>query len=108
MKRQPLPGIRRAALAVSMPAPRPLVALLAGLSMSGWASAQTAAEPQPPAGGEAVLPAVRAKATAEPTGKETLRPSTSAIGKGQQALRDIPQSLTVVTEKLLDDATSTR
>lgn len=36
-------------------------------------------------------------------GKDTLRTTTTAIGKGKQELRDIPQSITVVTEKLLDD-----
>lgn len=36
-------------------------------------------------------------------GKDALRATTSGIGKGNQALRDIPQSITVVTEKLVDD-----
>ena len=38
-----------------------------------------------------------------PEGKDALRATTTTIGKGQQALRDIPQSITVVTEKLIDD-----
>jgi len=38
-----------------------------------------------------------------PEGKDALRATTSGIGKGNQALRDIPQSITVVTEKLVDD-----
>ncbi len=38
-----------------------------------------------------------------PEGKDALRATTTGIGKGNQALRDIPQSLTVVTEKLVDD-----
>ena len=82
---------------------RPLVALLAGASLGGWVSAQTAAEPATPASTDTVMPAVRAKAGAEPSGKETLRPTTTTIGKGKQELRDVPQSITVVTEKLLDD-----
>jgi len=36
-------------------------------------------------------------------GKDTVRATTSGIGKGNQELRDIPQSVTVVTEKLVDD-----
>jgi catecholate siderophore receptor len=36
-------------------------------------------------------------------GKDALRATTSTIGKGNQQLRDIPQSITVVTEKLMDD-----
>jgi catecholate siderophore receptor len=38
-----------------------------------------------------------------PEGRDALRATTTTIGKGQQALRDIPQSITVVTEKLIDD-----
>ena len=36
-------------------------------------------------------------------GKDTLRADTTTIGKGNQELRNIPQSITVVTEKLIDD-----
>jgi catecholate siderophore receptor len=36
-------------------------------------------------------------------GKDSLRATESRIGKGQQLLRDIPQSITVVTEKQIDD-----
>lgn len=39
----------------------------------------------------------------EAEGKDTLRATTTRIGKGTQELRDIPQSITVVTEKLMDD-----
>jgi catecholate siderophore receptor len=50
------------------------------------------------------LPSVTVTDKAEqPEGKDALRTTTSRIGKGEQALRDIPQSLTVVTEKLIDD-----
>jgi catecholate siderophore receptor len=49
------------------------------------------------------MPAVRARATAEPAGKDSVRATTTTIGKGKQDLRDVPQSITVVTEKLLDD-----
>lgn len=36
-------------------------------------------------------------------GKSALKANTTRIGKGLMELRDIPQSLTVITEKLLDD-----
>lgn len=36
-------------------------------------------------------------------GKDSLRATTTGVGKGNQALRDIPQSITVVTEKLIMD-----
>jgi catecholate siderophore receptor len=70
--------------------------LLAG-SMN--AMAQTA-----PVGAEKTLPTVVVREQAEaPEGKDALRATETRIGKGQQQLRDIPQSVTVVTEKLIDD-----
>jgi catecholate siderophore receptor len=45
---------------------------------------------------------VREKAES-PEGKDSLRTTETTIGKGKQQLRDIPQSITVVTEKQLDD-----
>ncbi|MEP7303189.1 MAG: TonB-dependent receptor, partial [Caldimonas sp.] len=42
------------------------------------------------------------KAKAE-TDQNSVRATTSTIGRGNQELRDIPQSITVVTEKLLED-----
>ena len=41
--------------------------------------------------------------TEQAEGKDSLRATTTSIGKGKQALRDIPQSITVVTEKLIND-----
>lgn len=75
----------------------PLGALLLAGSMSAMAQQNT---------GEAdkTLKAVVVKEKAEaPEGKDALRATTTSIGKGNQALRDIPQSVTVVTEKLVDD-----
>lgn len=81
----------------------PIPTVLAILGWAGGVAAQTTA-PEPAAADAApVLPVVRAKATTEPTGKETLRATTTSIGKGRQELRDVPQSVTVVTEKLIDD-----
>ena len=36
-------------------------------------------------------------------GKDSVRATETTIGKGKQQLRDIPQSVTVVTERLIDD-----
>ncbi len=70
--------------------------LLAG---SVGAMAQTA-----PADGGKTLSTVTVKEAAEaPEGKDSIRATETAIGKGKQLLRDIPQSVTVVTEKLMDD-----
>ncbi len=64
-------------------------------------SMQAAAQQAP---GTKVLPAVTVVEQAvEAEGKDAVQATTTRIGKGQQALRDIPQSVTVVTEKLIDD-----
>ena len=67
------------------------------------AAAASAAAPAKPESGEVTLPAIKVKAAAEPTGKEAYQATQSRIGKGNQELRDIPQSITVVTERLIDD-----
>jgi catecholate siderophore receptor len=75
----------------------PLGAML--LASSFGALAQTA-----PASEDKQLPTVvvREKALA-PEGKDALLATETTIGKGKQQLRDIPQSVTVVTERLIDD-----
>ncbi|WP_414708436.1 TonB-dependent receptor [Ramlibacter sp.] len=85
----------------SVPAPLlPLGALLLAASCNGLA--QTA----PPASNDANR-ALREMVVREmpdaATGKQTLRATTTSIGKGKQAIRDIPQSVTVQTERLMDD-----
>lgn len=80
------------------PALLPLGALAAGFGLASAALAQTA-----PAKEDNVLPTVRARASAEPQGKDAYQATETRIGKGKQDIRDIPQSLTVITEKLMDD-----
>jgi len=85
----------------------PLGALAAGFGLASAALAQTA--PAAPAAAasapkeEAALPTVRVKAKVEQQGKDAYQATETRIGKGKQDIRDIPQSLTVVTEKLIDD-----
>lgn len=82
----------------------PLGALAAGFGLaplSPLAVAQTTPAAEPAT--ETVMPVVKAKAAAEPTGKQSVQATTTRIGKGVQELRDVPQSITVVTERLLDD-----
>jgi catecholate siderophore receptor len=75
----------------------PLGAMMLFSTFGTWA--QTAA----PLEGKTLAP-VTVKETAEaPEGKDSVRATETSIGKGKQALRDIPQSITVVTEKLIDD-----
>ncbi len=77
----------------------PLGALACGLGLPGWAGAQTEAATEPVA-----LPKITITAPALPEqGKDSVQAVRSTIGKGEQALRDIPQSVTVVTERLIDD-----
>ena len=75
----------------------PLGAMLLAGSMGAMAQSAPVEE-------DKTLKPVVVKERAEaPEGKDALRATTTRIGKGQQALRDIPQSVTVVTEKLVDD-----
>ncbi len=79
----------------------PLGAFMLATSMNGWAQpADNAAV----ADSQGTLGTVTVREKAEaPQGKDSIRAVESTIGKGKQALRDIPQSVTVVTEKLMDD-----
>jgi len=87
----------------------PLGALAAGFGLAGLAGAQTAPAAAAPAAAaasapaDATLPVVRAKASKVREGRDSVQAVTTGIGKGNQELRDIPQSVTVVTERLIDD-----
>ena len=75
----------------------PLGALLLAGSLSAMAQ-------QNPADADKTLRPVEVREKAEaPLGKDSVRATSTAIGKGKQELRNIPQSITVVTEKLIDD-----
>ena len=96
LKRQPSPPPSKPA---AVPAQRllPLGALAAGFGLfNATALAQTAPAP------ETTLAPISVKAKTE-TDANSVRATTSTIGKGNQELRDIPQSVTVVTEKLIED-----
>jgi catecholate siderophore receptor len=87
----------------------PLRPLAAAASLAAAAGAFAQAAPAPAADAasaparDTVLPTIRVNAESEPSGQDTLRPTTTRIGKGRQELRDVPQSITVVTEKLIED-----
>ncbi len=83
--------------AASAPALLPLGALLMAASAGAWA--QNAAAPET----KTLAPVVVKEKAEAPEGKDALRATTTTIGKGNQQLRDVPQSITVVTEKLIDD-----
>jgi catecholate siderophore receptor len=74
---------------------------LAALMLAGSLSAQHALAQE---ASEKTLKAVTVKEKAEVAeGKDSVRATETTIGKGTQQLRDIPQSVTVVTERLMDD-----
>ena len=77
-----------------------------GALAAGFAMAQPVAEPhpQPTPPPPAVLPVVSIQASSQaPQGKDTLQPGTTRLGKGEQAVKDLPQSITVLTERLMND-----
>jgi len=99
---------RKTPPAAAAPGLLPLGALAAGFGLFNPAAmAQTPAPPAPAsaasaATGETTMQPISVKAKAE-TDATSVRATTSSIGKGNQDLRDIPQSVTVVTEKLIED-----
>ncbi|MES2510860.1 MAG: TonB-dependent siderophore receptor [Pseudomonadota bacterium] len=78
----------------------PLGALMLAASVGAWA--QSGATTETPAGQTLSTVTVKEKAEA-PEGKEALQTKQTTIGKGKQDIRDIPQSISVMTEKLIDD-----
>jgi catecholate siderophore receptor len=76
----------------------PLGAMLLMGSFS--AIAQT---PAPTDDVKSLKPVTIVEKAEEAQGKDSVRATSTSIGKGKQELRDIPQSITVVTEKLIND-----
>jgi catecholate siderophore receptor len=74
----------------------PLGVVMFAMSVSSMA--------QTTSGTESVLPTIEIRGAQETQSKDSVRTTTTNIGKGQQDIRDIPQSVTVMTEKLMDDA----
>ncbi|MCD2512186.1 TonB-dependent receptor [Comamonas endophytica] len=73
----------------------PLGAMLLAASVGSWA--------QSPAAPEATMGTVTVREAAEVQGKDTLLIKQTTVGKGKQDIKDIPQSVTVFTERLLAD-----
>ena len=91
------------ALPPSAPAVLPLGALMLAASMGSWAQAGAPAVAASPAESRSLAPVTVREQAEAPQGKDSVRATTTTIGKGNQQLRDIPQSVTVVTEKMVDD-----
>lgn len=98
-QKQPLAQFGKEPAAIQTIASSRLILPLGAALLAGSLSAMAQQAETDPS-----LRAVTVKEKAEaPEGKDALRATTTSIGKGKQALRDIPQSVTVVTEKLVDD-----
>ena len=106
----------RSAAAPAAPATRPslaqalpLGALAAGFGLACLApqvlaQQAPAAATEPAAAEVSTLRKITVKGKKdEERGKDSLQATTTTIGKGRQELRDVAQSVTVVTEKLIDD-----
>lgn len=104
MAHRPRPQRRKAGAAQPRSQSRtplaPLGALAAGFGLASLAYAQAPAQA---AQQEQPLPQVRVTGTPETASKDSLKVNRSGVAKGDQALRDIPQSVTVHTERLIDD-----
>ncbi|MBV7457455.1 TonB-dependent siderophore receptor [Acidovorax sp. sif1233] len=72
----------------------PLGALMLAASMGAMAQSGTP---------EATMSTVTVQEAAEVQGKDTLLLKKTTVGKGNQDIKDIPQSVTVFTEKLMND-----
>lgn len=88
-----------------LPVALPLGALAAGFGLASLAHAQGAAPVvSEPVAEVSTLRKITVKAKKEEErGKDSVRAVTTTIGKGTQELRDVAQSVTVITEKLIDD-----
>jgi len=72
--------------------------------LAGSLNAMAQTTPAVPTDTGRTLGTVTVRESAEaPEGKDAVRATEVTIGKGKQQLRDIPQSVTVVTERLIDD-----
>ncbi|MET0542587.1 MAG: TonB-dependent receptor plug domain-containing protein, partial [Variovorax sp.] len=79
----------------------PLGALMLAASVSSWA--QTSAPAGAPEAKPSVLPTINVTGEVEADNKNEVQTKKTNIGKGTQDIRDIPQSINVITEKLIDD-----
>lgn len=97
LRSHPFPASIPPALALGMLPDKPLLplgALMLAASMGALAQTSTP---------ETTLPTVTVKEATEAQGKDTLLLKKTTVGKGKQDIKDIPQSVTVFTEKLMND-----
>lgn len=85
----------------------PLGAIAAGFGLAGASWAQVTPPAETPVliaadKPDQVLPGVSITGTKE-RDSNSVRATTTTVGKGNQEIRDVPQSITVLTEKVIDD-----
>ncbi len=97
----PLALAESAQAATKSVAQRAVILPLGAVLLAGSMSAM--AQQSDPNTAVTLKPVIIKEKAEAPEGKDAFRASNTRIGKGDQALRDIPQSVTVVTEKLVDD-----
>jgi catecholate siderophore receptor len=103
---QPLARAHQAPQAIITEASGTSLLPLGAMLLAGSLSSAAFAQATPPAGATATLPTVTVQDSAldgATNSKTQLRATRTEIGKGNQELRDIPQSVTVMTEKLMQD-----
>lgn len=88
----------------------PVAALVLAASSASWAqerpvliAQQTKTDISSPGEAKTLKQITVTEKAEETRDKDSVRAATTTIGKGKQELRDIPQSITVVTEKLIND-----
>ena len=83
--------------------PHPVALPMGALLLAGPMSALAQTPATPSSGTLDTVTVTEQADPAEIQSKSTLRATDTRLGKGQQALRDMPQNVTVMTEQLLDD-----
>ncbi len=85
----------------------PVAALMFAASVNTWAQTVPAAAPATTAAetpeNKTLKPVVVKEKAEAAQGKDVVQTKTTTIGKGTQDIRDIPQSVNIITEKLIDD-----
>ncbi|MEP7156021.1 MAG: TonB-dependent receptor [Betaproteobacteria bacterium] len=79
------------------------VASASGVMAQTAPAAPAAAPPPAPADAKTLKQVTVTEKADEAQGKDSLQTTKTSVGKGTQEIRDIPQSISVITEKLLDD-----
>lgn len=101
LKRKPASSVTTEKPAGSKPLASSALLPLGAMLLAG--SMNTSAQQTTPDSARTLATVEVSERAETPQAKTSLRSTKTSIGKGTQKLRDIPQSITVVTEHLMDD-----